>query len=64
MDSLRDALPVILLPSLQTLGQPLLVVLVKLAVALNISKDFDRTWHKALLSKLPSCALADPGGDD
>ncbi len=27
------------------------------AVALNISKAFDRVWHKALLSKLPSYGL-------
>ncbi len=27
------------------------------AVALDISKAFDRVWHKALLSKLPSCGF-------
>ncbi len=27
------------------------------AVALHISKAFDRVWHKALLSKLPSCGF-------
>ncbi len=27
------------------------------AVALDISKAFDRIWHKALLSKLPSCGF-------
>ncbi len=27
------------------------------SVALNISKAFDRVWHKSLLSKLPSCGF-------
>ncbi len=52
--SVRVALLVILLFFL-ILGQPLLVVSVKLfAVALDMSKAFDRVWHKSLLSKPPS----------
>ncbi|CAK1586602.1 unnamed protein product [Parnassius mnemosyne] len=31
----------------------------ELAVTLDIAKAFDRVWHKALLSKLPSCGLPD-----
>ncbi len=27
------------------------------AVALDISKAFDRTWHRSLVSKLPSCGI-------
>ena len=38
---------------LLSLGHPLLEILVKLAAALDISKAFNRVWHKALIFKLP-----------
>ncbi len=58
MDSARDALLVIYLLSQLVLGHSPLVISVKLfAVALDISNAFNRVWHKALLSKLPSYGL-------
>ena len=54
MASDNAALLVIFWLSLLSLGHPLFGILVKLAVALDISKAVDRVWHKALISKLPS----------
>ncbi len=48
------ALLMISLPFFLILGHPLLLVSVTFAVPLDMSKAFDRVWHKSLLSKLPS----------
>ncbi len=52
MGSARDALLVIFLSS--SWPSPLSCFCETFAASLDISKAFDRVWHKALLSKLPS----------
>ena len=54
MAFVKNVLLVIFFPYFLTLGPPLFGVSVEsFAVALDISKAFDRIWHKALIPKLP-----------